>query len=677
MRLPLTLLTVLLLAPLAALHAADIALVIDGKPRAVVVVGKSSSAKASAQSLIAHVERVSTAKLKLASDVPTDAAAIFVGESETTRKLGIETSGLKAGGFIMRTVGNQLVLAGNDANPVDPNGMAHAVLTFAERVLGVRYLWPGELGLMAPDSKTIRVGTLDVRVEPMIAQRKMRAYFHNSRIQTGLDYLGLKSEELAKGYAAANRSKGNNGGTSDWFAFHKLGGDAGIEAGHSFGYVWEKYHAEHPEWFALQPNGSRDLTKLGPERARLCKSNPALIAALAADKIAKLKKSGERAISLALNDGASATFCQCEKCKALDAPDGRAITLWDRSVSPEREFPHVSLTDRHVWFWNQLAGRITREVPDVSLGVYAYSVYKAPPLRERLHPSLTVGFVGISYKSDAEREDARKDWITWSQMAPRLFWRPNLLLMAYREGVPINFAHKMGEDVRLFAERGLVATDIASCTHSWATEGLNYYVLAKLLWDPRADVDAIIDDYCSAGFGAAAAPVKEYFTRIEAMTTEVARHTPATAQTKDLHLASRRYTPAFTAELAALLDQASAAGNDTLIQRRIAFLRIGLDFARLQHQTHLFAENHDPKTITAAARDELLAFQQRKWLTMRRIAREQPLAINVGCVAWGSENAFDAFGFKGAASVSKQIIEADEDGRPIGNERPTPKKETK
>jgi hypothetical protein len=326
----------------------------------------------------------------------------------------------------------------------------------------------------------------------------------------------------------------------------------------------------------------------------------------------------------------------------------------------------VSLTDRHVWFWNELARRITREVPDASLGVYAYSVYKAPPVRERLHPSLTVGFVGISYLSDEARADARNDWIAWSKMAPRLFWRPNILLMAYREGVPIVFVHKMAEDVRLFAEHGLVATDIASCTHSWATEGLNYYVLAKLLWEPQADVDAIIDDYCRAGFGPASEPVKQYFARIEAMTTEVAKPLPATAQTKDLHLASRRYTPEFTAELAALLDRAAAlAADDARIQRRIAFLRTGLDFARMQHQAHHFAESHDPATLTPAQRDELLALQNRKWLAMRRVAREQPLAINVGCVAWGSESVFAPYGFKGAASVSKKMIEADEDGRPI------------
>ena len=32
-------------------------------------------------------------------------------------------------------------------------------------------------------------------------------------------------------------------------------------------------------------------------------------------------------------------------------------------------------------------------------------------------------------------------------------------------------------------------------------KGLNYYVLAKLIWDPECDINSLIDDYCRSGFG--------------------------------------------------------------------------------------------------------------------------------------------------------------------------------
>ncbi len=102
--------------------------------------------------------------------------------------------------------------------------------------------------------------------------------------------------------------------------WQRLGGTLGLAGGHSYGHTWEKYHRDHPEWFALQPNGSRDLSQLTPERARLCKSNLALIDALARDKIAELKASGAKSISLSPNDGGRATFCVCDECRKLDPP---------------------------------------------------------------------------------------------------------------------------------------------------------------------------------------------------------------------------------------------------------------------------------------------------------------------------------------------------------------------
>ena len=46
------------------------------------------------------------------------------------------------------------------------------------------------------------------------------------------------------------------------------------------------------------------------------------------------------------------------------------------------------------------------------------------------------------------------------------------------------------EDFRFMVDNALIGTDFDSCCHNWATQGLNYYVCAKLHWNPRLDVDA-------------------------------------------------------------------------------------------------------------------------------------------------------------------------------------------
>ena len=46
--------------------------------------------------------------------------------------------------------------------------------------------------------------------------------------------------------------------------------------------------------------------------------------------------------------------------------------------------------------------------------------------------------------------------------------------------------------------RVAIGTDFDSCCHNWATQGLNYYVCAKLHWNPDLDVDALIDEVIAA-----------------------------------------------------------------------------------------------------------------------------------------------------------------------------------
>jgi hypothetical protein len=663
------------LALAASVQAAPaLTLVLDGRPNATVVLADrpSAAAKRGAALLVAQIERTSGAKLPVVAEgtlrdvtisngtlratagAATPAAFVLIGESAVARQLGASSDGLGAGGILIRTLSNALVLLGaDDKTPADPDGSRYAVTTWLEDALGFRMLWPGELGLVAPRRRTVTIPAMDRSFTPLIGQRQIRNAHYNDRVQAGLDYLGVKKAGQDQAEAVA---LGTSAAQPGWFDWQRLGGKVGIVGGHAFGEVWDKYHAEHPEWFALQPNGSRDLAKLTPARARLCKSNLALIEALARDKIAELDRSGAKSISLAPNDGGSATFCMCADCKKLDPPEGRKIQLWDLTASPRRDFDYVSLTDRMVWFWNQLATRITAKHPDALLTVYAYSAYLAPPVREKLHPNLVVGFVGMNYRRAADREQARQDWSAWAAAAQKLYWRPNLLLFARREGTSSLYAHKLAEDLRTFAHHSLIGTDFDSCMHHWATEGVNYYVLARLLWNPDADVDAILDDYCQSGFGGAAREVRRYLARIEELTNEIA------ARDADPPSA---YTPAVVAGLRSMLVAADRLADDETVRRRVAFLRRGLEFTALQNRTHGLVARNAVQPLTTAEKAELKGLQQEKWLFMRRIFREEPLAVNVPMVAWGSEGAFRAFGWSGAKSVSKSAIDADEEGRPV------------
>jgi hypothetical protein len=653
-RLSMCLAIILLVAGLGAARsgtAAELKLTEDSRPGAVIVLAEAPSpaARKAAAVLQDHFEAVSGAELKVTSKAGLQIDAknrvvlagephkpnvfLLVGESSLTKRLGLTCEGLGPGGVAIETLPNAIALFGPDEQtPSDPWGTLYAVAVFLEDALGCRCLWPGESGKVIPRRATITVGEIRHRYTPPIQQRRIRSLSYSDRLQVGLDRLGFTKDDYTRLREEATKVSVADPG---WFQWQRLGGTMNLRSGHAFGRYWEKHGREHPEWFAMQPNGSRDQALAG-DRARLCVSNPEL-EQIARDKIAELSADpGQKSVSVAPNDGGRLTFCMCEKCKQLDPPEGRPIRLQYDDASgariERRYFDYVSLTDRMAWFYNRIAERVTKAYPDALLVADAYSVYSAPPVREKLHSNIVIRFVPMTYLSDEGRRQALRDWDAWSQAAAKIYFRPNFLNGARREGTLLVFAHKMAEDLGYLAQNGLVGTDFDSCLHNWSTHGLNYYLLAKLLWNPESDVDLLIDDYCQTGFGPAAGPVRDYFVQVERLTDRIAAGTePGSLREVDVTVP---FTPEIVGELRGLLDRAekSAAGDEAVLAR-IAFLRRGLDFTDIQAQAYRFLreESEEGKVDREAARRVL----DRKYWLMRDVFENSHLAVNVAYVAWG------------------------------------------
>src|SRR5262249_23694555 len=234
---------------------------------------------------------------------------------------------------------------------------------------------------------------------------------------------------------------------------------------------------------------------------------------VATDLITRLDGKVQPALSLSPNDGGLSNFCMCDECKKLDPPNAPKIRMlmFEHVGSGKRsEIEYVSLSDRFVHYWNAIAQRVTKVVPDQLFIVDAYSYYSDPPVREKLHPNLVVRYV----PSDIE------GWKGWQAAgAKRSYWRPNNLHGGYREGAIKPTARKVAEALKFLTARGMLATDIQGIYDNWATPGLEYYTGARLSWDPSQDFDALVDDYCRSGFGAGAEHVKKYFALIESGVT--------------------------------------------------------------------------------------------------------------------------------------------------------------
>lgn len=555
---------------------------------------------------------------------------VWLGKTLQAAARGISAEGLAPGGYRIATFPEGMILAGNDEGD---QGTYHAAIALLEDGLGVRWLWPGETGTVLP--KGFRLPRVTAKDEPALGLRGIRSFtFVDGRSEIGAKLLGRTPEQIKADY--------RDEGIPEWMRLQRLGGALQLRGGHAFGGWYERYGKEHPEWFALQPDNTR--IQIGG-RERLCVSNPEVAEEAARRVLEYLDQRPPGTIApIAPNDGGSYNFfCMCEACRRLDPSNAsKERLLFARGPKRQERFEveYPSLSDRMAVFSNRIAEKVCEARPDARFTTYAYSAYRAAPLGIALHPAITVGFVGLSYFNEAARREDMNRWDAWANKASRLYLRPNLLFEG--RSFPCNFTTAMAGDLRHCYETGMAGTDFDAITQDWATRGLNYYVLSRLLWDPARDPREIVEDYCRSGFGPAADAVKAYFVELEQATREVAEFSPE-EEPREEEVAmevlsarermTRALTKAFNSDRLARLDQSlhearQKADGDEGILERIEFLALGLEYARRQTETYEAGAN---KEVLKERMSGLLDF-------CRRVARENPLAINTSYLLW-KENA--------------------------------------
>jgi len=590
------------------------ATLVDGGQAKAVIVIPAGQKSAAAGELQHYLEKASGAKLAIVAEDKLGqskgvASRVFVGPCGVASRV-VDLKKLQPEGFVIKTEANDLYIVGRDATdaglPVE--GTFYGVCEFLERFLGVRWLMAGPAGEVVPQQATIQVALADIRQEPLLWRRNIRnskTTGHHDIILRILKDWGVPLSEWETVFSATN--------TRPWFEHQRFGGRVNMNFGHSYGGWWDKYHEKYPDIFALQPNGTRINSNT---RERLCISNPTLWDLVAQDRIKQLREDPSlTAASISPNDGGGGNkFCCCPRCRAWDSPSAHEIYQKDPKVSQgPGEGPGIPLTDRYCRFYNEVAKRVKQEMPDRFLGCYAYSLYRTPPVVvDHLEDNVIVAYVGFSsYLSDEARKAGRDDWLRWAKVAKQLTLRPNLLSNGI--GLPINYIHKLGEDLRFLADHGMRAAEFTPGIGNWGPHGLDYYVLAKLLWDPYREVDPIVDDYCRAAYGPGAEAMKDYYRRVEELTNHIAaktsQHDVQYKRGHDYYKLTAYYTDPVLAELQACLDRASAAlgSSDPAALARVGMVATGLQYAKQTRRLLMAAADVRTKKNTPAQFDKVKA----------------------------------------------------------------------
>ncbi|MBO4513400.1 MAG: DUF4838 domain-containing protein [Victivallales bacterium] len=204
----------------AAPSHGEIKLLVDGKMNFVIARAKNDgedkvardrrSVTLAEEALVDAFERITGEKPKVVDAASEEAGkapfVISIGKNAISEKLGIDFNAFPKEGFIVKTFERGVVIAGDDGYLTPSryhkfdrpqyrfNGTTHGAYDFIERVLGIRFYYPG-IGVYAPQNvKDITLTPVCYTDAPVYHNRHHYAF--NKFSQNGVPWKGVKADKF-------------------------------------------------------------------------------------------------------------------------------------------------------------------------------------------------------------------------------------------------------------------------------------------------------------------------------------------------------------------------------------------------------------------------------------------------------------------------------------------------
>lgn len=442
--------------------------------RIVVADNASLSTLHGAIELQSFLYQMTGAELPIVSDcLPYGKCEIIIGNNKHLEQTGLTVDFDKLGdeGYLLRTVGHHLVIAGGELR-----GNMYGVYGLLEDHLGCRWFTP----------EVSRIPHYDRLVVPLL----------NETIIPVLEYREPYVWEAFDGdWAARNRMNRNS---KDGSLSARHGGKIEWVPGmfvHTFAKLVppDTYYSKHPEYFSMV--GGRRLRR----NSQLCCTNEDVVRIVTEGVLSAFRENPQAyVLSVSQNDWDN--HCECPRCKAL----------------AEREGSEIAPV---LWMVNRVAEEVEKEFPDRVIETLAYQWTRKPPKTMRPRPNVVVRLCTIeccfSHPLDScdseENIKFARDLREWSKVTNRL-WVWNYVTSFAHYFVPFPDLRARDDNMRFFAEnnvKGVFQQDVYTTPCGELSE-LSGYLNAKLLWNPWYDGDMAIHEFLEGVYGSAANPIRAY-----------------------------------------------------------------------------------------------------------------------------------------------------------------------
>jgi hypothetical protein len=511
----------------------------DGASDAVIVRSPEAGPyeQLAAEDLAKYIEMMTGSKLRIAKTrdaieeaLSSSRPVLIVGKQALLAKPDLRGSlgavvkkapYLRSDGIVLRREANRVYIAGNDD---EAHYFAAADLL---RQWGVRWFIPGEFGECVPEERELKIGELDYAYSSPF---EIRSYWV-SWLGDDRDREIFQKRNMMTGYGELP------------------------EAGHALG-AYTKGLGKNESSFPL--TDPKTATHIANNVESLYAAN--------------------KNFSLSIEDDLFSGDYEID----------RKLThlQWDKY------YMTWSITDPMLELYNNVARILRGKHPasTAKIGFLAYSNMTLPPVREMTTDPMFFGQLapididpihGMDDPRSPQKQEYRDILHGWAKATQgrltiydydqsMLVWRdlPNPSHMAFLQ------------DVKYYRDAGILGVNTES-RNALATTFINLYLRARLMWNPEADVDALLDDFYPKFFGPAAGPMKKYWgTIFEAWEkTFVTEH--------EYFVAPAIYTPDLVDQLGEYLREAedvvqglSAKGghlsrNEERYLQRVRFVRLG------------------------------------------------------------------------------------------------------
>jgi len=533
-------------AAVSRARSAELVLAENGQSayRIVVAEDASPSTKHGAKELQQFLDQMTGAELPITSDQePLASHEIVLGNNAHLKKLKVEIdhSALGPEGYVIRTVGTHLVIAGGDLR-----GNMYGVYGLLEDHLGCRWFTPTVSRI--PKYKRLAVTQIDDHQTPVLEYREPFTY-----------------DCFDGDWCARNRVNSSSGRLEA-----KHGGKVMFGEGffvHTFNRLVppDKYFDEHPEYFSLI-DGQRKK-----DHSQLCCTNENVIR-ICTEGIRHAMRAQPDAFVFSVSQNDWHNYCQCDKCQAVAKRE-------DSQMAPVLQLV------------NRVAATVEKEFPNKAVETLAYQWTRRAPKTLEPRPNVIVRLCSIECcfthpLATCENEANRKfceDAEAWAKCSNRL-WVWDYVTDFRHYLLPFPNQRVRNDNIRFFIRnnvKGIFEQDTYNTPHSELAE-LGGYMTAKFLWNPDYDEDTAINEFLAGYYKQAAHPIRNYIDLIHNKVAEENLHVDIWAEPDSPHL-----TDDLLIKADRLWQQAEdLVSSDPVVLRRVKLSRMSIDYAILERARH-------------------------------------------------------------------------------------------